>query len=135
MPARIRDKVVQLDVATPARFLMLAAFLSVLHSFLEEYYWRWFVFDRLRDLLPGWLAIVISSLAFMSHHVIVLDAYLPGSFWQATVPFSLCIAVGGAFWAWLFARSGSLLGPWLGHLLVDAAIMAVGYQMLFAAQR
>ena len=29
-------------------------------------------------------------------------------------------------WAWLYHRSGSLLGPWLGHALVDAAIF-VGY--------
>ena len=28
----------------------------------------------------------------------------------------------GAAWAWIYHRSGSLLGPWLSHLLIDAGI-------------
>ncbi len=40
---------------------------------------------------------------------------------------------GGAYWAWLYHRSGSLLGPWLGHLMADAAIFAVGYRIAFAS--
>jgi uncharacterized protein len=43
--------------------------------------------------------------------------------------FSLSVAVGGAFWAWLYQRTGSLYGPWLSHLLVDAAIFLVGYDL------
>jgi membrane protease YdiL (CAAX protease family) len=45
---------------------------------------------------------------------------------------SLGVAVGGAVWARLYDRSGSLLGPWLSHLLVDAAIFFVGYELLAA---
>jgi hypothetical protein len=40
------------------------------------------------------------------------------------------VAAGGAFWAWLYQRSGSLVGPWLGHLLADAAIFTVGWQLV-----
>jgi membrane protease YdiL (CAAX protease family) len=40
------------------------------------------------------------------------------------------VAAGGAVWAWVYHRSGSLLGPWLSHMLVDAGIFLVGYQML-----
>lgn len=46
--------------------------------------------------------------------------------------FSVSVAVGGVFWAWLYDRSGSLLGPWLSHLLVDAAIFTVGYGLVKA---
>jgi hypothetical protein len=31
---------------------------------------------------------------------------------------------------WLYRRSGSLLGPWLGHLLVDALIFTVGWDLV-----
>ena len=48
----------------------------------------------------------------------------------ATWLFSVCVAVGGAMWAWLYERTGSLLGPWLSHLLVDAAIFAIGYDLV-----
>jgi len=128
---QIRSKIEEFNSATPIRYLGLAAFLAMGHSLLEEYYWRWFVFGRLRKFLPLPLAIAMSSLAFMAHHVIVLGRFFPNDFWKAAVPFSLGIAVGGAFWAWLFNRSGSIYSPWLSHLLVDTAILAIGYDMLF----
>jgi membrane protease YdiL (CAAX protease family) len=130
-PAQLRSKVEQFGMASPAGFVSLAIFLTVLHSLMEEYYWRWFVFSWLRRQAPLLTAIVVSSLGFMAHHVIVLDVYFPGRFLSAVVPFSLCIAVGGAFWAWLYQRTGSIYAPWLSHLLVDAAIMLVGYDLLF----
>ena len=73
--------------------------------------------------------IVISSVGFMAHHVILLSVYFGwGS--PLTYLFSLAVAVGGAFWAWLFAASRSLLGPWLSHMLVDAAIFLIGYDLV-----
>jgi len=74
------------------------------NSVFEEYYFRWFVFGRMRSFLPLWPAAALSGLVFMAHHVVLLSVYLPGQFWTLTVPFSLCIAVGGAMWAWLYAE-------------------------------
>ena len=85
--------------------------------------------SQLRTLTTlGW-AIFISSVGFMAHHVLVLGLYF-GWFSPATVVFSLATAVGGAFWAWLYARSGSLYAPWLSHLLIDAGIFWVGYDLI-----
>ena len=109
----------------------MTLFLAGVHSLMEEYYWRWFVFRELKGLLAPGAAIALSSLAFMAHHVIILWIYLPGRFLTAVVPFSLCVALGGAAWAWLYERSGTLYTPWLSHLLVDVAILAVGYEMVF----
>ncbi len=131
-PAMLRAKVAEFGLATPLGFIALGTFLSVIHALAEEYYWRWFVFGYLRQLLPLWPAIVISSLGFMAHHVVVLAVYFPGQFLTAALPFSLGVAVGGGFWAWLYQRSGSIWGPWLSHALVDTAIMVVGYVMLFS---
>jgi membrane protease YdiL (CAAX protease family) len=127
----VRLKIEEFSAAAPTRYATLATFLAVVHSLLEEYYWRWFVFGRLRRLVSLSAAIVLSSLAFMAHHVVVLGRFFPDDLWRAAVPFSLCIAAGGAFWAWLYNRSGSVYAPWVSHLLVDAAIMAVGYDLVF----
>jgi uncharacterized protein len=130
-PERIRSKLADFGAATPLRFALLGAFLSVINSFLEEYYWRWFVFGRLKKYMPLAAAIAISSLGFMGHHVIVLGIYFPGRFVEAVVPFSLAIALGGAVWAWIYHKSGSLIGPWISHLIVDVAVMAIGYDLAF----
>lgn len=129
--AKVREKVAEFGAATPAGFCFLAAFLSVAHSLLEEYYWRWFVFGELQRHVRVGLAITLSSVAFTAHHVIVLYVYLPAAFLEAVVPFSLAIAAGGAVWAWLYHRYGSIYSPWLSHLVVDCAIMAVGYHLVF----
>jgi membrane protease YdiL (CAAX protease family) len=128
---QVRAKVEEFGAGAPGGFIALALFISVAHSLLEEYYWRWFVFGRLWRLLALGPAILFSSLAFMAHHVVVLYVYLPGHFFAAAVPFSLGVAAGGAVWAWLYARTGSIYAAWVSHLIVDAAIMAVGYDLLF----
>ena len=79
--------------------------------------------------MPVAAAVVLSSLAFTAHHVILLAVFFGGWSWP-TIFFSLCVAVGGAAWAWIYHRSGSLLGPWLSHLLIDAGIFIVGFDLV-----
>jgi len=148
-----------IGVTGPAIYAGVAIFYSLLHSLLEEYYWRWFVFGRMRNFktagdcpnfaVPGeqngtvpfseaalkfrghWPAIIISSLAFMGHHVVVLGLYFGWTNpWMYF--FALATAVGGAYWAWLYNKTGSIYGPWASHLLIDAAIFAVGYDLIRA---
>jgi membrane protease YdiL (CAAX protease family) len=130
-PRMIHERLVQFKASTLPGYLTLAFYVCCPHSLWEEYYWRWFVFGWMRRHLPISLAIVLSSLGFMLHHVVILNAYFPGNFWMLALPFSLCVAVGGGFWAWLYDRSGSLYAPWISHALVDAAILGVGYWMLW----
>jgi membrane protease YdiL (CAAX protease family) len=121
-------KIRQFGLTRLWRYAALGVFYALAHSALEEYYWRWFVFGKMAEPMTLWPAIGVSSLGFMAHHVILLGVYFG---WRspATYVFSLAVAVGGAAWAWLYAESGSLLGPWLSHLLVDAAIFAIGYDL------
>ncbi len=125
----IREKILGFGADTVGKYLALSVFYALGHSFLEEYYWRWFVFGQLRRLMAFGPAVVVSSLGFMAHHVLVLAMFF-GWFSLGTVLFSLAVAVGGAVWAWIYERGGSLYGPWLSHLFVDAAIFAIGYQMV-----
>jgi membrane protease YdiL (CAAX protease family) len=130
-PTMLKEKMEEFGVASPLGFAGFAIFITFFHSLLEEYYWRWFVFGWLRKHASLAVALTISSLGFMAHHVIVLSVYFPGQFWTAVVPFSLCVAGGGVAWAWLYERSGSIYSPWLSHLLVDAGLFAIGYDLFF----
>src|SRR5262245_28532619 len=127
---RLRAKMGEFGVTTPERYLALAVFLCAAHSFLEEYYWRWYVFGRLRTMLPVRAAVLVSSLGFTSHHVLVLYAYQPDKLLTAVLPASLGITVGGAMWAWLYHRGGSLVAPWVSHAIVDAALFVVGWDLM-----
>ena len=133
-PALAAKKLGEFRIDAPLRFLAFATFLSLAHSLLEEYYWRWFVFGQLSRGAPFGVAAAVSSLGFMAHHVLVIGEYFQGH--GAYVAFlSLCVAVGGFLWAWLYRRTGTLYGPWISHLVVDAGLMWLGYDLWQTAVR
>jgi len=130
LSSHLVERVSGFSVNTWQKFLGLSLFYAFCHSFMEEYYYRWFVFGQLRHVTKLMPAMVISGFAFMGHHVIVLAHYFGMTLLTAFL--SLCIAIGGMIWAWQYekSKSKSLIGPWLSHLLVDAGIFAIGYSVL-----
>lgn len=108
-------------------YLLFATFLSVMHSLIEEYYWRWFVFGHLRRLLSPGSAALAGSIAFASHHFVVTAQFFPVAF--ATF-LTGCVALGGLLWCWLFQKQRTLAGAWISHLIADAGLMTVGYWLL-----
>jgi hypothetical protein len=125
----IRRKVSGMGVAGKPQFLLLGGFYALFHSFLEEYYWRWFVFDRLRGWIGSKAAVAVSAVGFMAHHVIVVSLYF-GWFSGASLVFCLGVCMGGVIWARLYEARRSLFGPWVSHLLVDAVIFGIGFHLL-----
>lgn len=128
---RLRHKLTEFGLTTPLRFAAFAAFVSLAHALLEEYYWRWFVFGGLRRLLPLAPALLLSGLAFLGNHVVILGVFFPDRFLTAALPLSLGVGVGGVVWAWIYDRYGSLYACWLSHAVIDVALFVVGYDLLF----
>ncbi len=127
-PRELTSKLSAFGIRNGLHFFALAAFYSCVHSLLEEYYWRWFIFGQLRRYIPLSLAIAISSLGFMAHHVLLVANFLHG-YGPLTWIFSGAIAIGGAVWAWQYHRYRSLYAPWVGHFLIDAGLMWIGYDL------
>jgi membrane protease YdiL (CAAX protease family) len=125
----VREKVASFGIHSIWQYALLAGFYSLAHSLLEEYYWRWFIFGQLQRITRLWSSIVISACGFAAHHVIVLAAFFQGSPALAAL-LAAAVAIGGAFWAWLYGRTGSLAGPWLSHLMIDAGVFWIGYDMI-----
>ncbi len=126
---KVREKIAAFGANTVPRYVALSVFYCLLHSLAEEYYWRWFVFAQLRRLTSLPLAIVVSGLGFMSHHVVILAVYFG---WHSpwTYFLSLSVAVGGFIWAWMYEKTGSIYGTWTSHIFVDTAIFVVGYNVV-----
>jgi membrane protease YdiL (CAAX protease family) len=135
MRAALHGKLTDFRLDTLTKYVLFGVFVSLLHSFLEEYYWRWFVFRQLHRGMPFLMAALLSSLAFMGHHVIIVKAYIePQHFWTMAMFLSGCVGLGGFLWCWLYKRSGSILGPWVAHVLADAGIFIVGWHQVWGKQ-
>ena len=129
MAGRLGEKVAGLGMTSVWKFALVGVFYALVHSLLEEYYWRWFVYDLLKRFVSVPIANVISSLGFMAHHVILLSVYFG---WESPMTW-LCsagVAIGGAFWAWLYQKSGTLIWPWVSHMIVDAGLFVLGYFLI-----
>jgi len=126
----IHAKIKGMGVDSPSRYIALSTFYALGHSGLEEYYWRWFVFGSLKRRTSLGAAILWSSVGFMAHHVLIVAGFFG---WSSPLTYALplFVAIGGAGWAWLYHHTGSLYGPWISHLFVDAAIFFIGFQLSF----
>jgi len=121
----IEAKVEGLGVAE--HFLLFAVFLSVAHAWLEEFYWRWFVYGQLRRLVSQPLAHGLAAAGFASHHIVILSQFFPLP-WGAA--FGVCVGLGGLAWSLLLERHRSLTAPWFSHMIIDFAAMAVAWWIL-----
>lgn len=109
------------------QFLLFAVCLSLFHSLLEEYYWRWFVYGNLRNLVSRPAAHAMAAVGFSLHHIIVTTQFFP-LHWALL--FSAAVGIGGFFWSWLYQRQGTLAGAWASHAVVDATLMAVAFRLM-----
>lgn len=121
----IRRKATQMGFLD--HYWSFAVFLSLFHSLIEEYYWRWFLYGRLREVWGKAPATLVASLAFAAHHIVVASQYFPLA-WG--IAFGLVVGLGGAFWCWLYERQRTLFGAWMSHMIIDFAIMIIGWRLL-----
>ncbi len=121
----IEEKVVNLGIQE--HFILFAICLSLFHSLLEEYYWRWFVYGNLRNLVSRPTAHAISAVGFSLHHIVVTSQFFP-LHWALL--FSSAVGIGGFFWSWLYQRQGTIAGAWASHAVVDAALMTVAFILM-----
>ncbi len=108
-------------------FFLFACAISILHSALEEYYWRWFVFKRLRWHFKGLTPHIIAGVAFSLHHYVLTWIYFNP--WLALF-LGFMTGIGGFLWSLLYERTGTLVGPWISHVIVDFAIFWVAFRMV-----
>jgi membrane protease YdiL (CAAX protease family) len=127
----IRERLGVFGVDSAASYGLFCAFLAVLHSGIEEYYWRWYVFGTLLRFFPMGPSVLVAALGFAAHHYVVLGCYFGIG---GALVFGTGVGIGGALWCWMMRRQDSVLGAWLSHALVDAAIFVVGYDLVFASQ-
>lgn len=112
---------------TKDNFLFVSLYISFVNSFLEEFFFRGFVFTNLKNLAGRKASYLISAAAFALYHVTMMTG------WFSPVLFLLVmagLAVGGILFNYLNERLGTIYGSWLTHMFANFAINTIGFLLL-----
>ncbi len=127
-PQAIKDMAANVGLNDPRTYLAGAAYWILVNSVLEEYVWRWFVVQKCKSLMPANAAIAVSALCFTIHHIIAMQIYFNG---LLVLIASIGIFIGGAAWSACYNRYRSIWPGYLSHAIVDLAVFAIGYILIF----
>lgn len=109
----------------PGNFPLVALYICLVNSFLEELFFRGFGYLVLRRHWQDQPAILFSAAAFSLYHVSILSGWFPLWLFLAML---LGLFVCGLLFNWL-DREGMLYPSWLVHGAANAAINLIGCVM------
>jgi uncharacterized protein len=124
----LRARVDRMQMNVPLMVFGFGTFQTLVNSFIEEYVWRWFVFQKCEIAFGKRVAVWLSSLFFTLHHVILLLAYC-NDLKLVTIG-TVAVFLAGVIWARCFAIYRSLLPVYLSHLAADLALQIISWQVL-----
>jgi uncharacterized protein len=103
-------------------------YFTFVNALIEEYFWRWFVFSRCEEIVPGRPAVLLSALFFTLHHTIGLAIFTD---WRTTILGTLAVFVAGAIWSGCYRRYRSVWGNYISHAIADMALHIAAWQIFF----
>ena len=126
--ADIRARVDRMQMNVPLMIFGFGTFQTLINSFVEEYVWRWFVYQKCEVLVGKRVAVWLSALFFTLHHVILLIAYCNDL--KLVAIGAIAVFLAGVIWARCFAIYRSLIPCYISHLAADLALQIVSWQVL-----
>lgn len=128
------EKVRQMGLDNLWLYLAGALYWCTINSLLEEYFWRWFIFARLRDVLPKTVAgvtgaVIAVGLLFTAHHIVALKVYFD---WDITILGALGCFIGSVTWSVLYLKTKNIYTCYVSHVYPDLIIFYIGWELIFA---
>ncbi|HEY5576301.1 MAG TPA: CPBP family intramembrane glutamic endopeptidase [Clostridiaceae bacterium] len=109
-----------------SNYVFIGAYIILGNSFLEEFFFRGFVFLNLYKQGYKKLAYIYSSILFGVYHIAILNTWLSPLLLGLAV---IGLTIVGVVFNWLDSRSGSITNSWIVHILADCAVIVIGLNM------
>lgn len=111
---------------TSANFIFVALYITFVNSFLEEFFFRGFIFLNLYELKFKKTAYIYSSLIFALYHIAIFKSWF--NIWLILLALTGLMSVGFIF-NFINTKSKNFINSWIVHILADMAIMIIGFIM------
>lgn len=111
---------------TPINFMLIGTYITLGNSFLEEFFFRGFVFMNLYGSGHRKLGYIYSSFLFGLYHIAIFKTWF-------TLPITFLALFGlitvGVLFDWMDTKSNNFMNSWVSHAFADAAIILIGMRM------
>ena len=112
---------------TKENFLYVSLYISFANSFLEEFFFRGFVFTNLKQLSGRKTAYLFSAAAFSLYHVAMMIGWFNVGLFLLVMA---GLAVGGVIFNWMNEKLETIYCSWLTHMFANFAINTIGFLLL-----
>lgn len=123
---RIASELQTKSKITPTNFILVGLYITLGNSFLEEFFFRGFVFLNLYELDHKKTAYIYSALLFGFYHITIFKTWF--NMGMTILALVGLISIGFIF-NWLDTQSRNFINSWIVHILADSAIILIGLKM------
>jgi membrane protease YdiL (CAAX protease family) len=110
---------------TNTQFVLAAIYTVFVNSFIEELFFRGYVFKGL--LKNRKIAYIFSSALFALYHVTIFKSWFSLPVFLLTM---VGLFIGGLIFSYFVEKSNSFLASYLIHISADLAIVGIGIHVL-----
>ncbi|NLM72443.1 MAG: CPBP family intramembrane metalloprotease [Clostridiaceae bacterium] len=111
---------------TPSNFILVGLYISFGNSFLEEFFFRGYVFLNLYNEGAKKLGYIYSSVLFAVYHIAIFKTWFNPALMGLAL---LGLIIVGLVFDWLDTKTENFMNSWLLHILADSAIIIIGLKM------
>ena len=108
---------------TAQNIIFIGLYIIIFNSLLEEFFWRGFVFDELKNTK---YANILTGIAFSFHHVVFFYTWL-------SIPLILLSLLGLTIFAvmqnYLFLKTRNISNVWISHIFADVVQILIGLKI------
>ncbi len=124
--SNIKENLLQKEGLTKSNCIFVFLYIILCNSFLEESFFRGFLFHGLRDNRVA--SYLVSSFLFAVYHIGIIDGWF--DFWIMLVCI-LGLMLAGAFLSFVSEKYKSLFANYVVHGTANLAINTIGVYMIF----
>lgn len=111
---------------TAQNFISVGLFIIIINSFIEEYFFRGFLFLQLVKLGHRRYAYGYSAFFFALYHVLIIGGWFNPILMILAL---LALFIIGLVFNYIDEKSGTIANSWLAHACADSAIIIIGLRL------
>lgn len=119
----IKENLIKINV-TPETYLYVSLAIIFINPFLEEYFWRGFVFRIFDKYWKGYW----TGILFAFHHMIIIINWF--NWWQFLL-ITIFLSFIGILFNWLYKQTESIHASLFIHFIADLIIIIIGWIYVF----